>query len=261
MGVISVSDLGRFLYCPRQVYLESFLGLGSPQTLEMGRGVVGHAVRRELSMRQRRLMERISSANDVDDLLVRELDAVLEDIPYIFAEKWSAGYGMFLPEVRLEMLSELEGLKADLSAMAEELGFEATLEYLTPWKTEYTVCSNSLRLKGRVDKVMRMPGIVPIDIKTGKVSELFREGDRIQLCAYGMLLEETFNTKIPHGFLEYTRIQERRPVVFSQKLRRQVVLIRDQVAETLSGMEPPVCPHGQPKKCDACRLNRICYRT
>jgi CRISPR-associated exonuclease Cas4 len=257
--VILASDLNRFIYCPRQVYLANVLGLEGVQTLEMGRGLVGHAVRRELSMRHRRLLERMRSAEDLDGLLRRELDAVLADIPFIFAEKWSAGYGMFIPELKEEMLSEAKRLGDELSAMAEEMGFERALEYVTPWKTEYAIASEKLGLRGRIDKLMKAPGFVPVEIKTGAVSELSWEGDRVQLCAYGMLLEDKFGKRVSHGFIEYTRVQERRPVLFTEKLRRQVIHIRDEVEEISAGKVPTVCPHGQPKKCESCSLSRICY--
>jgi CRISPR-associated exonuclease Cas4 len=102
---------------------------------------------------------------------------------------------------------------------------------------------------------------VPVEIKTGVVSEFSWDGDRIQLCAYGMLLEEKFREKLPHGILEYTRVEERRPVLFTEKLRRQVIYARDAVLEILDGKNPGICPHGQPRKCEACALKDECYRT
>jgi len=157
-------------------------------------------------------------------------------------------------------LGELAVLGDELKALVGDLGLKGALGYVTPWRTEYSVKSEALNLSGRVDKVMRRDTIVPVEVKTGSASEYGWEGDRIQLCAYGMLLEEKFSEKIPHGLIEYTRVQESRPVLFTEKLRRQVIYARDGVEAVLRGEVPDVCPHGQPKKCGACDLKDECYR-
>jgi CRISPR-associated protein Cas4 len=257
--MIHVSDLSRFVYCPRAVYLANVLKVEAPATPQMGRGVIGHAVRRELSMRQAKLVSKMMSVTDIDSMLRLELDAVLADLPHIFAQDWPDGYDSYVPELKRELSAELDMLADDLTAMVEDMGFDKALSYVTPWRTEYGVKSESLNLAGRVDKVMRADAIVPVEIKTGRVADRTFEGDRIQLCAYGMLLEERFGQYIPHGVVEYTRNQERRPVLFTEKLRRQVITTRDELTRVLDGLEPQVCPHGQPMKCESCGLKEKCY--
>jgi CRISPR-associated protein Cas4 len=258
--MINVSDLSRFLYCPRAVYITQVLRIEAARTPEMGRGIVGHAARRELSMRQSRLVNRMETVSDVDDMLRKELDAIFKDMPFIFAAEWSRDFETFIPEIKAEMAVELDYLRDELSAMVEDMGFQRALAYVTPWKTEYSVRSDALNLAGRVDKVMRADGIVPIDIKTGKPPNHGWDGDRVQLCSYGMLLEEAFGEKIGHGVLEYARTAERKQVIFSEKLRRKVIDARDELLLVLEGDAVPVCPHGQPKKCEACSLKERCYR-
>ncbi len=259
--MIRVSDLNRYVYCPRSIYLSNVLKVRVPESPEQGRGVVGHAVRRELSMRQARLLNKMKSVEDVDSMMKTELDAVLQDLPYIFAERWSESYGEFISSVRGEMMRELDCLRMELDAMVSDMGFEKALEYVTPWRTEYSVKSEELGLKGRVDKIMRRDSLEPVEIKTGVPHDFGWDGDRVQLCGYGMLLEERFGERIPHGFIEYTRAAERKPVLFTEKLRRQVIYARDSVKEILDGVVPDVCPHGIPQKCGGCVLKEECYRT
>ncbi|MBD3387503.1 MAG: CRISPR-associated protein Cas4 [Candidatus Altiarchaeales archaeon] len=257
--VISVSDLSGFIYCPRSVYLSRVLGVVPPGSDPQGRGMVGHAIRRELSMRQAKLVRKIDSSEDVETILNSELEAVISDIPYIFSERWVEGYSKFIPEVRSEVQSEIQLLGEELSALISDLGFERALERVTPWKTEYILRSEALNMKGRVDKVMRADCFEPVEIKTGRVPDGVWDGDRVQLCAYALLLEERFKEGVSHGFVEYTRVQERRPVVFTEKLRRQVIHARDLLSELLDGGLPDICPHGQPRKCESCNLVDECY--
>jgi CRISPR-associated protein Cas4 len=257
--MINVSDLGRFVYCPRAVYLTSVLGIEYPKTPDMGKGLVGHWARRELSMRQARIIKRMETVLEVDDMLHTELEAIFMDLPFIFAAEWSGEFERFIPAIKAEMSVELDLLRDELSAMVEDMGFDQALAHLTPWKTEYSVKSRKLNLSGRVDKVMKAESIVPVDIKTGKPPKHVWEGDRIQLCAYGMLLEEAFEQKSAFGIIEYARTSESAQVTFNEKTRRQVINTRDELVQVMEGEAVSVCPHGEPKKCEACSLRQRCY--
>jgi CRISPR/Cas system-associated exonuclease Cas4 (RecB family) len=255
--VINASDLSRLVYCPREVYLCRVLGLEPQDSPQRSRSLVGGAVWRELSMRQPRLLARMRHAEDPGAAVRAELEAVVADVPYIFAERWSCRHAALLAEARAGLLSEAAGLCERLSCMVDELGFEGALGHVTPWKTEYTVRSEALGMCGRIDKVMGDG--VPVAVKAGRVSDFGWEGDRVQVCAYGMLLEEGSGAPIRHGFIEYARAGEKRPVMFTEKLRRRVIFARDAVSEILAGAVPDVCPHGQPRKCEGCGLKDACY--
>jgi CRISPR-associated exonuclease Cas4 len=257
--MIRASDLNRFVYCPRSIYLADVLGVEPERSFEFCMGVVGHAVRRELNLRQARLLSGVHSVEDADAVLSREVDGILADLPRISAENWIADYSVFLPVLRAELSAELEALKSELSAMEEDMGFDEALAYLTPKRIDCALRSESLNLSGRVDKVLDRGFPAPVDVKTGAVSEYARDGDAVQLCAYGMLLEDESDLGIPYGFIEYARTCERRPVMFTEKLRGKVIQARDSVAEILSGAVPTVCPHGEPKKCAACNFKERCY--
>jgi len=258
---VNVSDLNRFEYCPRIIYLTSVLKAEPKLTMEQVRGLVGHYVRKELSFRQARVLGKVKSPGELDGLLHRELDSLISDVPFIYREKWSGECDRILPEVRVEVYKELAFLKDKLGFLLEELGFDKALRTVTPWKTEYSIRSEVLGLNGRVDKVMREEHLIPIEIKTGSPSEGVWEGDRIQVCAYCMLLEERFKENVPSGFVEYTRVQEKRPVMASEKLRRSVIYTRDEVHEIMEGKVPDVCPHGNGRKCESCSLKDVCYAT
>ncbi|MCX6695307.1 MAG: CRISPR-associated protein Cas4 [Candidatus Altiarchaeota archaeon] len=259
--IVNASDLSRFEFCPRSVYLTGVLKVSPKPTIEQLSGLVGHYVRKELSFRQSALLGKMKSVRELDVVLKNELDSIASDVPYIYRDRWSGDCDVILPEVKAEVSRELKTLAEKLSCMVDELGFDESLRKLTPWKIEYDVRSDKLGLKGRVDKVMKEDRIVPVEIKTGQPSDTVWEADRIQLCAYCMLIEEKFLENIPSGLVEYTRIQERRPVLATEKLRRKVVHTRDKVIALMEGSVPEICPHGSGRKCESCSLNEECYRT
>jgi len=260
--MVQVSSLNQYSFCPRAVYLSKILKLKPEFSLERSRGLISHIIRRELSIRQSKLLGKIRDVNDLNSTLLGELDRILEDAPHIY--KGLLGeveYNRYIPELRSEILHEIEAMRDRLRFMIEEIGFEHALNIITPWRVEYTVRSKKLRLSGRIDKIMRNPSYIPVEIKTSSVPDGIWAGDRLQTCAYAMLLEDKFNLKepIPFGFVEYTRVQEKRPVMTTEQLRRKVLETRDEIIDIFNGDIPEICPHGNGKKCQSCGYKGQCY--
>ncbi len=259
--MIHVSDLSRHEFCPRIVYLTKVLGLKPTANAEHSSGFVGHAIRKELSLRQAKVLGKISDASELEKTLSAELDAIISDVPYIYREKLDGiDYQKYLPELKPQLNAEIKKISRNLSSMIDEIGLEETIKTNTPWKIEHTVRSEKLNLSGRVDKIMREDTIAPVEIKSKSPSDSVWDGDRIQVCAYAILLEEAFGENIPFGFVEYTKIQAKRPVLASEKLRRRVLSVRDEVALILDGRVPDICSHGSGRRCESCGLMKECYR-
>jgi CRISPR-associated exonuclease Cas4 len=225
------------------------------------KGLIGHAVRKELSLRQSKLIGKVSDSSEIEKYLAEELDNVLLDVPYIYKNLLEGmDYEKYILETRAEMLSEIKIINEKLKDVVDELGVKGALQYLTPWKVEYSIKSENLKLSGRIDKVMKQDNLIPVELKTSNPSEDgVWEGDRLQTCAYAMLLEDKFNEKINYGYVEYIKIHEQRPVMTTEQLRRRVINARDCVIEILEGKIPEICPHGSGKKCDACDFKDACY--
>jgi CRISPR-associated protein Cas4 len=262
MMMLYVSDLSSYCFCPRSIYLSRFLKIKPASSAAQSRGLISHAVRKELSIRQPRILEKISSDCDIRPRLEFEVERILRDVPHIYRSILSGiEPAPYLAEIRSELVSEMLLMEEKLRIMVEGIGLEESIRLLTPKWVEYSVKSDALMLSGRIDKVMAEPSYVPVEIKTGSVPSSVWEGDRIQTCAYAMLLEDslTLSEPIGFGFVEYTRVSERRPVLTTEKLRREVVSIRDRVSEVLDGHLPDICPHGSGKKCVGCGYKEQCY--
>ncbi|MEA3255295.1 MAG: CRISPR-associated protein Cas4 [Candidatus Altiarchaeota archaeon] len=262
MMKIHVSSINQYMFCPRSVYLSGVLQLEPQPSVERVKGLLGHAIRKELSLRQSRILGKIHDVDALNETLLNELENVLEDVPYIYKDLLE-GFEVkgFISELRPELLDEIEILKSRLEIMIDETGLEDSLERITPWRVEYPVKSDKLKFSGRIDKVMREENYFPVEIKTGNPGNGVWMGDRLQTCAYSMLLEENLGLEkiIPFGFVEYTRVQEKRPVLNTEQLRRRVLAVRDEVIEILDGKDPGVCPHGSEKKCKVCGFKEKCY--
>lgn len=82
-------------------------------------------------------------------------------------------------------------------------------------------------------------------------------GHRMQLCAYGLLLEATRQTKSPRGFWHSTRTRETYEIAFDAKLRRRTL---DAIREINEFIRAERCPDPTPQvaKCLECELKNFC---
>ena len=254
---IAVSILSAYSFCPRSVYLSEVLGLEPDSLAEMQRGVFGQEVRKKLIVKQIALLGDVTDIPSLMSALRDELDRVFDCVwkkyPRVCSEEAS--------KVKSEVVTDLGAFSERLSYIAEDIGFERALRKMTPWKVDYSVSSEKLGLNGRIDKVMKESIHYPVEIKTCSPPESVWEGDRLQVCAYGILLEEDLmlKKKIPYGFVEYARIPEMRPVMYTDALRKSVTDTRDAVCELLEGVVPDICPHGNGRKCESCGYSKRCY--
>ena len=256
---VRASTLKEYDFCPRAIYLRDVLEVKPRASPEQTRGLLGHAVRKELALRQPKIIKDAEKAEQIKPLLIEEFDSILEDVPFIYREKLGdKDYEDYMEVIRSEIDREIDAVSDKLRYMLSELGREKVIEQLTPWKVEYSLRSDKLKLSGRIDKIMKEKTFIPIERKTGAVGDGIWEGDRLQVCAYAMLLEDKFDCFIPYGFVEYTRVGEQRPVLNTEQLRRRVIDTRDSIIRIIEGELPEISK--TEKKCRVCGYREECYK-
>ncbi|MFH1722323.1 MAG: CRISPR-associated protein Cas4 [Candidatus Altiarchaeota archaeon] len=261
--LVSASTLSEYNFCPRAIYLRKSLGFGSEKTEKMQEGLMSHLVRKELSLRQAKIIRRVKDVEEIGLLLNRELAQIIKEIPTIYKERLEGmDANKLLAKIEGDIKNELQFQEEHLAVMVDELGLKETLTYITPWKVEYPLRSEILGLSGRIDKIYRNESeSYPVEIKTGTAPKEYTwEGDRIQVGAYALLLEEKLAQTIRYAKVEYTQSMEQRPVNITEKLRRLVFETRDNVTYILEEkIIPEICVHGQGKKCHNCGYKEKCY--
>lgn len=257
---VSVSNINTYEYCPRMIYLRNVKKIKAKPTPQMIRGLVGHAVRKEVSLRQAKFFEKAADVSRVDQALKAELELILTEFPYIYHSMLKdIRYQDYISEIKSEVEAEIDIMASQMKSILDDIGLKACIKQVTPWKVEYNVRSDKLNLTGRVDKIMKDETIIPVEIKTGTPADGVWLGNRIQLCAYAMLLEEDLGQDIEYGLVEYVKNYEKKQVVTSQSLRRRVLSNRDEITSILDGFEPE--PLGQANKCTACSFSQDCDKT
>lgn len=85
-------------------------------------------------------------------------------------------------------------------------------------------------------------------------------GHKLQLCAYGLLVEAELGLHCPHGLWHSSRTRQTHTVVFDTRLRNRTLRA---IAEVRAFIQAERCPAptGQRAKCLECELRNFCRDT
>ena len=123
--------------------------------------------------------------------------------------------------------------------------------------TEAVLVSHRHRLAGKPDHVLRTrDGLVPVERKTKDWRGARpRDGDRAQLLAYCLLVEESLGERVSHGVLTYP--SKEHTVLFGAAERREFAELLEAMRLT-SGAREVGRSHAQAAQCRGCGYRRDC---
>ena len=94
----------------------------------------------------------------------------------------------------------------------------------------------------------------PVEYKRGSPKTM--DGDRLQLCAQAMCLEEMLCCDISEGSLFYGETRRRERVTFTEELRSEVSKLLDEMHQLAGKGYTPKCKPS--RSCGACSLKDLC---
>lgn len=241
--MIKVSDITTYLKCPRMCY---FMNRGHDFINEISPGYLERIILKELALTY-------DSAVKSDDKLCflrTGLERISNDIRVIYPNE--------LKSIDDETLTKsIEDISPLLDMICSNLSLNNDFYSGDFVGDEPILRSTKFELTGSPDRLIKMGDcFIPSIIKTGKMPDNgVWQGDRLQLTAYSILVEEKYNSIIEKGFVEYARWGIVRPVVIKRHERRKVLQIRERIKKIQDGFMPER-PDDAP--CQYCGFAGIC---
>lgn len=240
--MIKVSDITVFLKCPRMCY---FVNKGHNLVKDITPGYLERMVLKELALMYG------SAFNNEDTLsfMNSELDRISNEIRIIYRNELSNIDTDTLADSVSDVRSCLENICSNLPSNGDF--------YACEFVQDEPLHSEKFGLSGSPDRLVKAnDGFVPSIIKTGGMPQngVWR-GDRLQLTAYAILVEEKYNSIVERGFVEYARWGKVREVVIKRHERRRVLQIRDKIKKIREGIMPEK-PKDAP--CEYCGFTGMC---
>lgn len=173
-------------------------------------------------------------------------------------------YELCLPEVRPVTYKMKAGVEIGQGAERLETRREARGSLrayrLDRGRREFNVeiASARLGLRGKVDMVIWLEEgsetFIPVDYK---LSQIAGAHFKLQLAAYGLLLEEMTGHPAQRGFLYYIPTKRAEEVRFDKRLRGKLLAALDEMHRLL-GEERMPPPAEAKSKCLSCEFRRFC---
>jgi len=260
--LVSVSEITAYMFCPRKLWLQKVKGIREPPSKEMILGGMKHKSLELFTNYEKEFITQIPK-----DLPKSELDQAYHELMRKcaikayqsnrnVAEKFdiilTTFLAEFLPTTEREIAIRIPPL---LEAMKSYIGLELWNNLKPKYKSEVSIESEDLGIKGRIDRVefsdsiLFSEDIIPYEIKTREQEKIW-DSDKIQLAAYALLLENRFRKKIPMGIIELRH--SKKQIEITEELKAQVLEIADKV-RNLQGEMPSSF-----SKCQSCKLKQDC---
>ena len=274
---IKVSDLTRYFICPRLVY---FSARGEEEAEKPNANANARGRRRERSVIENILLkelafslkDKICGEGEDDEGVKEVIQEVVESVEWLYKEELRGVKKDFLEEVKRDFVcgvvgswegssweggswEEWWGRIKNIRGESELLELECAFGY----EREHLMISEKLGLSGSVDKLIRAgEEFVPCVVKTGRCPEYgVWRGDRMQLAAYAMLVEEEFETTVRRGFVQYIKAAEFRESLVRRRDRALALQILRRV-KRVKGKRAVFPEKGENAPCENCVFEEKC---
>jgi CRISPR-associated exonuclease Cas4 len=264
--LISASSISEFLYCPLKAYLKYVQGYEiSNETYLIGK--LTHELFRgfnEITIRNLWSLDPTMTLNEISSQLWDDVPSLIKKIIYkkdyrdiIDGETVKEIYETLEDQFKLDAFQLVFKSRKMLNMGMS--GDEIADILFPPAMVEFWMESRSLGLRGKVDRIEIEDGAYfPVKIITGTppVKGVWKS-HAMQLVAYAILMEETFQKEIRVGFVDYVLVGERKPVMISQEMREEFYnTFNEMESMMLEGYVPEATPSG--KKCKKCEYREFC---
>ncbi len=281
---IKVSSIGEYLYCPVKLYLKYHLEDDEYLENEKKKELKDNYPTNPHNSGNFHISKQF--LRDFEDLLRRNLWTVKKDMDSAQIEDALANDVNSLIGKYLERFGPYNGDEVDLEKVRNILNNYLSLEVqimtskvnkimnntqkegsqiaemmFPPSLQSYVMRDKSLQISGSVDKIEIIEGkYYPIIIKS-KNPPLrgVWDSDALELAAYSLLIEQEFDTDIMVGFIDYIKIDDRRPVIIDSELREGLFMILDHIRDIVNHGNLPEISINQ-HKCLKCDYMNICHQ-
>ena len=117
---------------------------------------------------------------------------------------------------------------------------------------------HQLGLVGKPDYVMKSKqgSLIPVEVKTGHTPDVPYDSHRLQLMAYGLLIQSNYAQTPAYGLLHYSDKDFR--VDFTPELETQLVETLEEIRQIEKQDEVPARSHASSARCRSCGYRGIC---
>ncbi|MDR2545609.1 MAG: Dna2/Cas4 domain-containing protein [Methanobrevibacter sp.] len=265
--MISISSIREYMFCPHKFYLRHSLGDRDEENVFLSKRMKRLRIDvYDLIQRNIRGLKAEMSLDDIKNNLKRTIKEVLESSLNILKEDYNI-LQEEIDRIKMDIVNEvcfkidilsLKSLKAMQSLESD--GHKIAEMFFPTSMYNYLMRDLNLEIIGSCDKIEIVDGrYYPINIKVFNppIAGVW-DSDAIELVANAILIEQEFDSEVFVGFIDYSKICERRPVIMDSKLRKGLFKVLHEMKEIIDGDIISETKFDS-KKCGSCSYQELCY--
>lgn len=256
-NMINISSIKTNMYCPMKLYNETYNHLDKTEQIKKALEIKKIKLDIEdLMQKNMRKIKKEMTIKDIENTISQNITAYIKNS--ITTNITDNEINEILKESCFNI--KITSLKAKQAMELTEKDGSAIKEMIYPNSMySYQLKDPQLDLIGVCDKIEIIDGkYYPVSIKN-KIPPLkgVWNPDAVELVANAILIEEEFDTEVFVGFIHYTKINEKRPVIMDVTLRRQLFDVINEVKEITENKKYPKVKINE-KKCRHCQYFEKC---
>lgn len=263
--MITISSIKTHTFCPMKLYLQTHVE--NRQTSDVQLNLELKKIKidtQDLIQKNMRKLKKEMGLTEIEETLSENIGNYLEST---FSSIESMDLGLTTEQIVKINNETYYSIKhyAIKSKQAMELlgknGFTIVDMFFPKCMYSYPLKDSRLEVNGLCDKIEIVDGkYYPISIKYNSppISGVWDQ-DAVDVGTCALLIEEEFKTEVFVGFVEYAKINERRPVVMDVNIRKSLFDIINEVKEIEYAKKVPSVKINE-KKCGNCEYKNICLK-
>ena len=249
------------MYCPMKLYLKTHVDISQNNEYQLYNEIKNLKIDiQDLLQKNMRKLKKNMDLNEIETALSQNIAAYTENnidtIKNLKLDITQEQIGEITDETYFNI--KILSLKANI---LDKNGMEIVEMFFPNCMYSYLMKDKQLDLVGICDKIEIIDGkYYPISFKSSKPPlKGIWDSDAIELAANAILIEEEFDTEVFVGFVKYSKIDDKRPVIMDMNLRKGLFSVLNEVKEIIINKKIPKVKINE-KKCRNCEYYAICTK-
>lgn len=264
--MINVSSIKMYTYCPMKLYLKTWVDISKNEDYQTYNEIKNIKIDiQDLLQKNMRKLKKNMDLNEIEHVLSQNMadysENNLENLEKLGYELTQEQKDEIINENYFNIKTLAIKAKKSMEILYKD-GIEITEMFFPNCMYSYLMKDNEIDLIGACDKIEIIEGkYYPILFKSSKppIKGVW-DGDAIEVAANALLIEEEFDTEVFVGFVEYSKINDKRPVVIDMNLRKSLFKVLNETKEILINKKIPKVKINE-KKCKNCEYYTICTKS
>ena len=261
--MINISSIKMHMYCPMKLYLKTHVDLDKTTDYQLHNEIKNLKIDiQDLIQKNMRKLKKNMDLNEIEIALSENINQYVENNIQNIRKLGFEITHEHLNQINDETYVSIKTLAIKSKKAMEILNKDGVgiVEMFFPnCMYSYMIKDNDIGLIGICDKIEIIDGkYYPISLKSSNPPlKGVWDSDAIDLAAHAILIEEEFDTEVFVGFVNYSKINEKRPVVIDMNLRKGLFKVINEVKEIMINKKVPKVKITE-KKCKNCEYYRNC---